>query len=119
MSDTIFVWYFVDPQPMLESRNLFLCKSYTKMVCLCFSMFIVCICKDGMLMVCLCFTPVSIESSQFSSLWMAFNHLRTNSTKFAHYRLKIRKVTEFFDFQSLMQHPLYESTLKKINNSIN
>ena len=36
---------------------------------------------------------------------MTFNHLRTNSTKLAHYRLKIRNVIEFFDFQSLMQHP--------------
>ena len=34
------------------------------------------------------------------------NHLKTNSTKFVHYRLKIRKVNEIFDFQSLMQHPL-------------
>ena len=36
---------------------------------------------------------------------MTFNQLKTNSTKLAHYRLKIRKVTEFFDVQSLMQHP--------------
>ena len=41
-------------------------------------------------------TPVSIESSQFSSVWITFNHLKTNSAKFAYYRLKIRKVIEFF-----------------------
>ena len=35
-----------------------------------------------------------------------FNFLKTNYTKFAHYRLKIRKFIEFFDFQSLVQHPL-------------
>ena len=34
---------------------------------------------------------------------MTFNHLKTNVSKLAHYRLKIRKVNEFFDF---MQHPL-------------
>ena len=39
---------------------------------------------------------------------MTLNHLETNSTKLAHYRLKIRKVTEFFYFQFLMQDPLYE-----------
>ena len=32
--------------------------------------------------------------------------LKTNFTKFAHHRLQIRKVIEFFDFQFLMQHPL-------------
>ena len=36
---------------------------------------------------------------------MTFNHLKTNSTKLARYRLKILKVIEFCDFQSLMQHP--------------
>ena len=36
-----------------------------------------------------------------------FNHLKTNSTKLAHYILKIQNVIEYFDFQSLMQHPLY------------
>ena len=35
--------------------------------------------------------PVSIESSQFWSMWMTFNHLKSNSTKFAHYKLKIGK----------------------------
>ena len=40
---------------------------------------------------------------------MTFNYLKTNSTKFAHYRLKIRKVIEFCDFQSLMQHPLCDN----------
>ena len=34
------------------------------------------------------------------------NHLKTNSTKLAHYRLRIRKVIEFYCFHSLMQHPL-------------
>ena len=52
-------------------------------------------------------TLVPIESSQFWSIPMTFNHLKTNSTKLAYYRLKIRKVTEFFYFQSLIQHPLY------------
>ena len=52
-------------------------------------------------------TPVSIESSQFRSIWMTFNHLKTNSTKFAQCRLKIRKCIEFFYFQSLMQHSLW------------
>ena len=40
---------------------------------------------------------------------MTFNHIKTNSAKFAHYRSEIRKVIEFFDFQSLMQHPLYDT----------
>ena len=40
-------------------------------------------------------------------MWMTFNHLKTNSTKLAHYRLKLRKVIELFEFQSLMQHPLF------------
>ena len=37
---------------------------------------------------------------------MTFNHLKTYSTKLAHYRLKIRNVIEYSDFQSLMQHSL-------------
>ena len=38
---------------------------------------------------------------------MTFNYLKNNFTKLAHYRLKIRKVIEFFfEFQSLTQHPL-------------
>ena len=37
---------------------------------------------------------------------MTFNHLKTISTEFTHYGLKIRKVIGFFDFQSLMQRPL-------------
>ena len=32
----------------------------------------------------------------FWSMWMTFNHLKTNSTKFVHYRLKIRNIIEFF-----------------------
>ena len=32
--------------------------------------------------------------------------LKTNSTQFAQYKLKIQNVIEFFDFQSLMQNPL-------------
>ena len=28
-------------------------------------------------------------------MWMTFNHLEADSTKFTHYRLKIRKVIEF------------------------
>ena len=55
----------------------------------------------------LIFKPVSIENSQFLRKWMTFIRLKTNCTKSAHYRLKIRKVIEFFDFLSLMQHPLY------------
>ena len=42
---------------------------------------------------------------------MTLNHLKTDSTKLAHYRLKIWKVIEFFDFQSLMQHPLFSTVL--------
>ena len=57
----------------------------------------------------LLFIPLSIDNSQFESMWMTFNHLKTNSTKFAYSRLNIRKVIEFFDFQSLMQHPLCSS----------
>ena len=38
---------------------------------------------------------------------VTFNHLKTNSAKFAHYKFKIRKVIEFFYCQSLMQHLLY------------
>ena len=57
-------------------------------------------------------TIFSIESSQFSSVWITFNHLKTNSTKFAHCRLKIRKVIEFFYFQSLMQHLLCRACCK-------
>ena len=55
----------------------------------------------------LLFTPFSIESSQFLSTWMTFNNLKTNCTKLAHYKLKIRKVIELFDFQTLMQYPLW------------
>ena len=44
---------------------------------------------------------------------MTFNHLKTNRTKLAHYILKIRKVIEFFDFQSLMQHPLYNKKSRR------
>ena len=39
---------------------------------------------------------------------MLFNDLKTNSTKLAHCRLKIRNTIEFFDFHSLMQHPLWQ-----------
>ena len=42
-------------------------------------------------------------------MWMMLNHLKTNSAKFAHYRPKIQKVIEFFEFQSLTQHPLYNA----------
>ena len=41
-----------------------------------------------------------------------FNHRKTDSAKFAHCGLKLRKVIEFFDFQSLMQHPLLSKTAK-------
>ena len=34
-------------------------------------------------------TPISIESSQFLRMWMMFNHPKTNSTKFLHYRLNM------------------------------
>ena len=43
---------------------------------------------------------------------MTFKHLKTNSAKFSHYRLQIRKVIEFSDFQSVMQHPLYATSEK-------
>ena len=36
-----------------------------------------------------CYLPISIESSQFLSMQVTFNHLKTNCTKFAHYQLKI------------------------------
>ena len=39
---------------------------------------------------------------------MTFDPLKTNSGKFAQYRLKIQKVIELFDFEPLMQHPLYK-----------
>ena len=45
---------------------------------------------------------------------MTFDHLKTNSIKSGHYRLKIRKVIEFFDFQSLMQHFLTKFSCKII-----
>ena len=57
----------------------------------------------------LLFSPVSIENSHFWCMWMMLNHMKTNSTKLAHHRLKIRKVIEFFQFQSLTQHPLFWS----------
>ena len=50
--------------------------------------------------------PVSIKNSQFRNMSMTFNPIKTNSIMFAQYRLKIRKIIELFDFQSLMQHPL-------------
>ena len=40
-------------------------------------------------------------------MWMTFDHLKTNSTTLAHYRIKIRKVIELFEFQSLTQQPLW------------
>ena len=46
----------------------------------------------------LLFTPVPIEKSQFWCLCMMFNHLKTNSTKSAHYRLKIRSYGVFLNF---------------------
>ena len=46
-------------------------------------------------------------------MWMTFNHLKSNFTKFAHNKLKIRKVIEFFDFESLMQHPLCEMVKRR------
>ena len=44
-------------------------------------------------------------------MWMTLNYLKTNSTKLAHYRLKVQKVIEFFDFQSSVQHPLCKSLI--------
>ena len=41
-------------------------------------------------------------------MWMTLNQLKTNSAKFAHYRPKIQKVIEVFEFWSLKQHPLYQ-----------
>ena len=52
----------------------------------------------------LLFTPVSVESSQFWSMWMTFSHLITSSTKLAHYRHKIRKVIEFFYATFALSH---------------
>ena len=47
---------------------------------------------------------------------MTFSHLKINFTKFGQYRLKIRKVViEFFDFQSLIQRPLCQNSLKEAN----
>ena len=47
-----------------------------------------------------------MPTAQLNNFWNFKSVEKTNSTKFTHYRLKIRKVIEFFDFQSLMQHPL-------------
>ena len=58
-------------------------------------------------------TLVSIESSQFWSVWIMFNHPKTNSTKFAHYRLKIRKVVEFFTFSPCCNISFAEHVVKK------
>ena len=44
-------------------------------------------------------------------MWITFNHLKTNSTKLAPYKLKIRKVIEFFDFRFLMQHQEFDQVL--------
>ena len=55
---------------------------------------------------------------------MTFNHLKTTSATFALYRFIIRKVI-FFDFQSLMQHPLSDTTqlwyysVRRKNNTSN
>ena len=43
-------------------------------------------------------------------MWMTFNHLKTISTKLARYRLKIRKVIEFFDIP-FTTHYLYNYVL--------
>ena len=41
-------------------------------------------------------------------MWMTFYHLKTNCTKFAHHRFKIRKVIEFFLLSVLdATSPLY------------
>ena len=48
---------------------------------------------------------------------MTFNHLKTNCRKFAHYRLKIRKVFEFFDFQPSIQHPLFGTKNKSFRTN--
>ena len=51
-----------------------------------------------------CYLPPSqLKVLNFEACGCTFNHLKTNSTKF--YRLKIPKDIEYFDFQSLMQHP--------------
>ena len=55
----------------------------------------------------LLFTPVSMKNFQLWSMWMTLNHQKTNFAKFVLYRPKIQKVIEFFEFQSLTQHPLY------------
>ena len=47
-------------------------------------------------------------------MWMTLNHLKTNSTKLANYRFKTQKVIEFFEFQSLTQHPLCQQTVHRI-----
>ena len=46
----------------------------------------------------LLFTPISIESSQFWRIWMTFNHLKTNFTKLADYRLEFDKLFFFYFF---------------------
>ena len=46
---------------------------------------------------------------------MTLNHLKTNSTKLEHYRLKIRKGIEFFDFQSLMKHTLWHQAVQMVS----
>ena len=45
---------------------------------------------------------------------MTFNNLKTNSRKLAHYRLKIRKVIEFFEFLSLTQRFLYANEVLRM-----
>ena len=54
----------------------------------------------------LLFTPTSIGNAHFLSISMTFNHLKISSTKFAHYRLKIWKVIEFFTFTPWGNIPL-------------
>ena len=51
----------------------------------------------------------NLPPSQLKILNLTLNHLKTNSTKLAHYRLKIQKVIEFFYFQSLIQHPFNQA----------
>ena len=42
----------------------------------------------------------AIKVLNFEACGITLNHLKTNSAKFAHYRPKIQKVIEFFEFQS-------------------
>ena len=50
--------------------------------------------------------PFQSKVVNFFSMWMTFNHLKTNSTKLAHYRLKFERLLSFLTFNPWCKIPL-------------